>query len=215
MITIGKLKALAISAVCMVALAPALANADDGRHGRRGHGAYAAQPPGHWKPRHARKWKHRHHRRMVVHHVYPPVQRTVYRHDRTVFGDRILAGGLIGAAVGALAGSQIGKGGGRTVAIVGGAVLGAVIGGNIGRDMDRSDQATATRVLETGHTGTAVEWHNPESGYRYTVTPTRTYQNAAGQYCREYTTWGWIGGYEEQLHGTACRMPDGSWKQVG
>lgn len=33
-----------------------------------------------------------------------------------------------------------------------------------------------------------------------------------GPYCREYTTLGDIGGRVEELWGTACLMPDGSWE---
>ena len=71
-----------------------------------------------------------------------------------------------------------------------------------------------SQVLESGRSGQTVAWVNPDTRARATVTPVRTYQNATGQYCREYTTTGRIGGYDESLYGTACRMPDGSWLRV-
>ncbi len=172
-----------------------------------------------WAPAHGYRYKHR---KVVVYrsrprYVRPIIKRRVHvvrRHDVYLDSNNTLAGGLIGAALGAFAGSHIGKGDGRTAAIVGGAVIGGLIGGNIGSSMDRSDYVQTSYVLETAPSGRAVTWQNPDTELEYSVTPTRTYQRADGQYCREFTTWGWIGGYEEQMHGTACRMPDGSWQNV-
>lgn len=69
-------------------------------------------------------------------------------------------------------------------------------------------------TLETGRSGRTVAWTNPDSGATSSVTPIRTYRSASGQYCREYQTTGSIGGYDEDLYGTACRQPDGSWIRV-
>jgi surface antigen len=129
-------------------------------------------------------------------------------------GDRAVFGGLLGAVVGATLGSQIGKGSGNTAAIVGGGVLGALIGGNIGRGMDQADQAATAQVLETSPTGNTVTWRNASTGSSYEVTPVRTYQAPDNRICRDFSSWAVIDGYEEKLHGTACRMPDGSWKRV-
>lgn len=96
-----------------------------------------------------------------------------------------------------------------------GAFAGAVVGGVIGSSMAHSDHVHAAYVLETGRTGYRSEWRNPDSGRDYAIVPTRTYQDFDGQYCREYTTWGRIGGREQQLYGQACRMPDGSWRISG
>jgi surface antigen len=187
----------------------------DSRRGKRWNRRYNGPPR--WAPAYGYRWKKRDRRTYRRRPVRYVVSRTVYvapRHTGYVYTDRTVAGGLIGAALGALTGSHIGKGSGRTAAIVGGAVIGAIVGGNIGQGMDRTDAVYASRALETAPSGNPVTWTNPDSGNRYTVTPTRTYRNAGGQYCREFTTWGWIGGYEQQLHGTACRMADGSWKNV-
>jgi surface antigen len=72
--------------------------------------------------------------------------------------------------------------------------------------------ANAQRALETSRTGQTTSWSNPDSGHSGDITPTRTYQNASGQYCREYQQEIDIGGQKEKAHGTACRQPDGSWK---
>jgi surface antigen len=44
--------------------------------------------------------------------------------------------------------------------------------------------------------------------------PSRTYQTASGQYCREFQQTVTIAGEENQGFGTACRQSDGSWKIV-
>jgi surface antigen len=122
-------------------------------------------------------------------------------------------GAIVGALLGGLGGSQIGKGSGRTAAIVGGVAAGAVLGGYVGSSMEAADEARVQQTLETGRTGKTVIWQNPDTGNRYEVTPTRTYRTADRRDCREYTTWVFLDGYEEQVAGTACRMPDGTWQR--
>ncbi|HUD50033.1 hypothetical protein, partial [Parvibaculum sp.] len=107
------------------------------------------------------------------------------------------AGGLIGAD----------RGNG-----VGGAIIGALIGGSIGRMIDMSDQACIGQVLEYAPSNQPVYWE--DSGAQYQVVPLRTYEADGGRYCREYQTYVYIGGREEQAYGTACRQPDGSWQAM-
>lgn len=155
----------------------------------------------HWRwHRHYRYW-HRHYRHQ--HRYWRP-----HRHG----GDNALFGTVIGAALGAIIGDSVSQGHGKAAVIVGGAVVGGIIGNRIGRSMDEADQHHVTVVLETSRTGRSVEWSNTDNGNRYTMTPTRTYQNSEGADCRDYTLWGWIDGYEEKLHGTACRAEDGNWR---
>lgn len=223
---------LAAFGVLAIAATPVAAQAGEGhrdgyknRHyqGDHGYGNFRHQKARHrvrrgpprWAPAHGWRHKRRHYREYRSHNrrygrYRAPV---VYRNTRSS-ADGTLAGGLIGAVLGGVVGSQIGHGGGNTAAIVGGSVIGAVIGGNIGRSMERADHASTTQILESGRTGNTVAWRNADTGARYQVTPTRTYQAAPNRYCREFNTWAVIGGYEEKLHGTACRMPDGSWKRV-
>ena len=59
---------------------------------------------------------------------------------------------------------------------------------------------------------TFTYWQDADTGNLYTMTPTRTYRNARGQDCRDYTIWGWVDGYEENLDGTACRSAAGGWQ---
>lgn len=122
----------------------------------------------------------------------------------------MVIGGILGGAVG----SQVGKGSGRTVAIVAGTLAGAAIGGSIGRSMDDTDRLKTAQALENVRTGVPSSWQNPDTGYQYTVVPTRTYETSTGP-CREYSLDAVIGGKKEKVYGTACRQPDGSWQVQG
>lgn len=123
-------------------------------------------------------------------------------------------GTLTGAAVGGALGSQFGKGTGQIVAAVGGAVLGGFIGGQIGKSMDQTDRLQMQQALENNRTGSTTSWTNPDTHTRYRVRPTKTYKKPSGQYCREYTTNAVIAGKTQQMYGTACRQPDGTWKVI-
>lgn len=121
-------------------------------------------------------------------------------------------GAVIGGLGGGIAGSQIGSGRGRDVAMVVGTLLGAAIGGAIGSSMDQTDVLRTQQALNYNRTGQPVSWQNPDTQAQYTVTPTRTFRDNVGQDCRNYTTVAIIDGRREELHGTACRQPDGTWK---
>ncbi len=127
-------------------------------------------------------------------------------------------GTLGGAIGGGVLGSTIGSGKGRTAATIGGALLGGIIGGQIGKDLDNADRAAmgqaTQRALETGQPNQSLPWKNGQSGNSGTVVPSNYYQNASGQYCREYTQTVTVGGKTEKAFGTACRQPDGSWQIV-
>ncbi len=120
-------------------------------------------------------------------------------------------GVVIGAVIGGIIGHQVGGGSGKTLATIVGTVAGAAIGGSIGKSMDDTDRLKAAAALENVRTDVPTQWVNPDSGYGYTLTPTRTYDEGAGP-CREYTLDATIGGKTEQVYGTACRQADGSWQ---
>ncbi len=119
----------------------------------------------------------------------------------------------VGAILGGLLGAQVGGGTGQLAATAAGALLGAYLGGNVGHSMDQTDRARANQTLEATPTGQQSSWQNPDSGNRYDVTPTRTYEEA-GRPCRDYTTEAVIDGRRETVRGTACREPDGSWRAI-
>ena len=117
---------------------------------------------------------------------------------------------VIGGVLGGVLGSQVGKGTGNIAATIVGTLVGAQIGGAVGRSMDETDQLKTAHTLETVRTGVSSTWRNPDTGNEYAVTPTRTFETESGP-CREYTVDASIGGRPEQVYGTACRQPDGSW----
>lgn len=124
-------------------------------------------------------------------------------------------GTLGGAAAGGLLGSQFGGGTGKLAATAVGTLLGALAGREAGRRLTENDgnrAATAERrALAQNET---ISWNNPESGTRGTIDPQRTYTNANGQLCRDYTHTIFVDGRAEQATGTACRQSDGNWRLV-
>jgi surface antigen len=131
------------------------------------------------------------------------------------FGAKTGLGAALGAAGGGLLAAAAGGGG---TGIAAGVLLGGLAGGALGSTLDAQDRRLAAQnsqqALETVSSGTTTTWHNPDSGHSGTLTPTRTYQNSSGQYCREYQQTITVGGKQEQSFGTACREPDGAWKIV-
>ncbi len=127
-------------------------------------------------------------------------------------------GTLLGAGVGALAGSQVGGGKGQLAAVVIGALGGAFLGGQIGKSLDEVDRMKAGQAqhqaLEQKPDGMASAWSNPNTGHSGQVKPTRTYQTASGENCREYQHEVVIDGRRETASGTACRQPDGTWRSI-
>lgn len=120
-------------------------------------------------------------------------------------------GEIIGGVVGGVVGAQIGEGHGRTAAIIIGTLAGAMIGRHIGETMDETDRMKTARALNDSRTGTSTTWVNPDTGYEYTVTPTRTYEKPSGP-CREFRLDASVGNSpDEEVYGTACLQADGSW----
>lgn len=127
-------------------------------------------------------------------------------------------GTVAGAVAGGVAGYQFGGGAGKAVATVAGTLLGGMIGSSIGASLDKADatyaEQTGQRALETAQPGQSLPWKNPQSGNYGSMTPSNYYQNASGQYCREFTQTITVGGKTQQGHGTACREEDGTWRIV-
>src|SRR6185312_10875177 len=123
-----------------------------------------------------------------------------------------LLGSAAGGAIGGLLGSNIGKGSGNTLATIVGVLGGALAGGYIGRSMDPADQACVNQALEHTPTNQTIAWQNPDNGSSYWVTPTQSYQGSGGEPCRDYVTDAIVDGQRQEMHGTACRQRDGSWR---
>jgi surface antigen len=130
-------------------------------------------------------------------------------------GPKATLGGMGGAAVGGLLAAGAG---GNAPVIAGATILGGLLGAAIGDHLDAVDRQrayeTAQYALETAPTGSSSTWQNPDSGNYGTFTPTDTYRTTSGQYCREYEQTIYIDGSPRQAYGTACRLPDGTWRIV-
>ena len=135
------------------------------------------------------------------------MQQDIENNPKAVLGSLLGAGA--GAGIAALAGGNAGV-------VVASALGGALIGGYIGNRLDARDKQMAAeaaqRAFDSNPTGQASVWNNPDSGHSGSVTPTKTYQLATGQYCRMYTQTINIGNEPQQTYGTACRQPDGTWQ---
>ena len=128
-------------------------------------------------------------------------------------------GTLVGAIAGGLVGSQFGGGTGeRLAAGLAGAAIGGMIGNRIGAGMDDEDKqrayAAQVQALESGRSGAAVGWRNPDSGRYGSIVPGPAYQ-ANGLQCRPYTHTIYMDGQPQVARGKACRNPDGTWTAVG
>jgi surface antigen len=115
-------------------------------------------------------------------------------------------GTAVGAGGGAVVGGLVG---GSTGALVG-AALGGIGGYAVGRQMEIEDQKRVALALEQNR---AMAWQNPDTGYQYRVQPTRTVYER-GRECREFRMIGEVDGRPDQVYGTACRAPDGSWQMI-
>ena len=132
----------------------------------------------------------------------------VYGCETTTHGQQ---GQVIGAVIGGVVGAQVGDGHGRTAAIILGSVAGSMIGQHIGESMDDTDRMLTAQSLNDNRTGEPRTWVNPDSGYRYTFTPTRTYEQGSGP-CREFRLDATIGNQADpEVYGAACLQADGSW----
>ena len=121
-------------------------------------------------------------------------------------------GTVTGGVAGGLLGSTVGKGGGQMLAIAAGTLAGAYIGGAVGKHMDETDRARVNNALENNSVGQPAYWNNAKTGASYQVTPVKNVSVAGNEYCREYRTVANIAGKQQQVYGTACRQPDGTWQ---
>jgi len=124
---------------------------------------------------------------------------------------------VVGAVTGGIIGNQVGKGSGNVLATMAGVVVGGIVGSEIGRSMDEQDRMYARQAelaaLEEGESDRPRRWRNPDNGRYGDVVPGRPYKRG-GYDCRDYTHTVYIDGRPQTMHGTACRIPDGTWRSV-
>lgn len=113
-----------------------------------------------------------------------------------------------GTAVGAIAGGALGGVVGGDVGLVVGAAAGGALGYTAGRAMEEEDRRRMAYSLEQNQ---PVEWSNPQTGYEYRVEPVDT-RYMRGRECREFRLLADVEGRPDEVHGTACRQPDGRWE---
>ncbi len=123
-------------------------------------------------------------------------------------------GALTGAVAGGLLGSTVGQGSGQVLAIAAGSLAGAYVGASIGKNMDQTDRLRMNKALENNAVGKPAYWRNQQTGASYRVVPVKNVSVDGNEYCREYRTTADIAGKKQQVYGTACRQPDGTWKVV-
>jgi surface antigen len=128
-------------------------------------------------------------------------------------GNATALGVAAGGTAGALIGAASSHGHTRWGTTAGGAILGMLLGGSIGSAVDASNRSCTATAVAYGPIGTPVAWADPRANVQYQVVPTRQY-NANGQVCRDYQANAAINGQWQQVHGTACLQPDGSWQIV-
>jgi len=75
-------------------------------------------------------------------------------------------------------------------------------------------ERTTQTTLETVPIGNESTWRNPQTGTHGVIAPRRTWQNANGNYCREFTQTYVNEAVTREAIGTACRESDGTWKLV-
>jgi surface antigen len=115
-----------------------------------------------------------------------------------------------GTAVGAGAGATLGYAAGGTTAMLLGAAIGGAFGYAVGRGLEEEDRRRAAIALEQNQ---VMEWHNPQTGYDYRIEPTDT-RYLEGRECRDFRLLAEVGGKPDEITGTACRRPDGSWETL-
>ena len=115
-----------------------------------------------------------------------------------------------GTGVGAVAGGAIGQAVGGTTGLILGAAAGGALGYTVGNAMEEEDRRRAAYALETNR---PVSWRNPETGYDYRVEPLET-RYERGRECREFRMLAEVEGQPDEVRGTACRAPDGSWETI-
>jgi len=235
---------IALLFVVLAGVTPAAADDDDddGDYGRYYHEEhhYYGHGHGHWghKHRHRKHWRrhHRHHhhkhkhrrRKVVEHHHYhydspPPSYRTDYAYPAPRYNsagsygrcngyDGALAGGIFGGGAGAAIGAAAGDG--DPAAVVGGILAGVLVGSALGHSIDAQDSYCIGQTLEHAPDGSTITWDNPVRQTSYEVTPKASYRREDGRYCREFISTATVAGREQQVYGTACWQPDGSWQIV-
>jgi surface antigen len=72
-------------------------------------------------------------------------------------------------------------------------------------------KAAAAEVLRRGEKDSSLDWENPSTGARGTVTPIASAYTQDGQTCRDFLASYVKANVQSWLQGEACREPEGGW----
>jgi surface antigen len=105
---------------------------------------------------------------------------------------------------------------GMAVAPAAGTLAGGYFGKHLERPFDdNARQAAATAERQALADNAPADWSDPQSGTSGRVRPLRSFTDAAGRQCREYSQTVNIAGRRRSDTGIACRQSDGNWSLVG
>lgn len=123
----------------------------------------------------------------------------------------VLTGAAAGGVISALAGAN-------PAWIAGSILLGGLVGGVVGNYLDERDKEQHAKstyhAFQTQEPGGQSTWQNPDTGHSGATKIDKAYQTAEGTECKNFTQTINAGGETEQVQGTACRQPDGTWKVI-
>lgn len=111
-------------------------------------------------------------------------------------------GGLAGATIGALTFKNKGLG-----AVVG-AGVGVLMGYIVGNEWDKSDEQKLQQSLENNRSGQTTSWTNPDTGERFSATPSRPYM-ADDRVYRDVVI---VDSEGREIMAKAWRDNDGTWR---
>lgn len=115
---------------------------------------------------------------------------------------------LLGAAAGALIGSKVGDGRGTTMAMVLGGIAGAYLANTLYTKLSQQDQNTHLEhreyALRQVPDGKSINWSNPDSGAAGRIGPVATYENNAGEGCRDIEEVIVVDGQEQTIKSSHC-----------
>jgi surface antigen len=115
-----------------------------------------------------------------------------------------------GTAVGGVTGGALGYAVGGTTGLVIGGLLGGFVGHAAGAQMEAEDRRRAALALEQNR---MMQWENQQSGADYRIEPQGT-RYIQGRECRDFRLLADIEGKPDEITGTACRRPDGTWETL-
>jgi len=68
--------------------------------------------------------------------------------------------------------------------------------------------------LENNAVGQSANWWDPNTGIKYTITPTKNISFKGNQYCREYKVIIQANKKKQQINNLACRLKNQSWIRI-